>query len=184
MVLFKKIPLLFILLGLSCSCRPNRSLSTEGYVKRNGFNNPKQQQGLLKTAYGNMIISFYVKDAPHTISRIKVLIQEGFYDGLDFYRVVPGAVIQTGIPNSSKAISNRVKIQDELSSRAHKKGILAMVKDSERPDSADTRFYIALKDIPELDNKYTIFGKVVKGIDILNKIKKGDIILSFSLISI
>lgn len=136
---------------------------------------------LIKTVHGNISFKFYPKKAPHTVTRIIQLVQQGFYDGLVFHRVIPNFVIQTGDPQATGAGGTGTKVKAEFNTLQHIKGTLAMARHSNDIDSADSQFYIALTTLPHLDNKYTIFGQVIEGLELLKKVQKGDKVLSMSL---
>ena len=136
---------------------------------------------LIKTVHGNISFKFYPKKAPNTVTRIIKLIQNGFYDGLTFHRVIPNFVIQTGDPQATGAGGTGIKVKAEFNNLQHIKGSLAMARHSNDVDSADSQFYIALTTLPHLDNQYTIFGQVIEGLELLKKVQKGDKILSMSL---
>lgn len=120
---------------------------------------------------------FYSDDAPKTGENFKKLAKSGFYDGLIFHRIVPGFVIQGGDPHT-KDSSNKGKwgtggpgwnVKAEFNKNTHSRGILSMAR-SQDPDSAGSQFFIILKDSKFLDGKYTVFGKVISGMDIVDKI--------------
>ena len=136
---------------------------------------------LLKTVHGNLQIKFYPKKAPNTVTRILELIQQGFYDGLQFHRVISKFVVQTGDPTALGTGGSGSKLKAEFNDLQHVKGTLAMARSKDDKDSADSQFYIALNTLPHLDGNYTVFGQVTEGLDHLDKIQKGDKILSFSL---
>lgn len=133
--------------------------------------------GTMKTKYGDITVEFYSDDAPKTVENFKKLAKIGFYDGLIFHRIVPGFVIQGGDPHT-KQLSNKVKwgtggpgwnVKAEFNKNTHSRGILSMAR-SQDPDSAGSQFFIILKDSKFLDGKYTVFGKVISGMDIVDKI--------------
>ena len=134
-------------------------------------------KAVIKTVHGNLIFKFYPKNAPNTVTRIIQLAQKGFYDGLTFHRVVPNFVIQGGDPQGNGTGGTGVKLKAEFNKIQHIKGTVAMAR-AQDVDSADSQFYIALSTLSHLDNKYTVFGQVIEGLDLLNKIVKGDKILS------
>ncbi|MBL6991202.1 MAG: peptidylprolyl isomerase [Bacteriovoracaceae bacterium] len=138
-------------------------------------------KGVIKTAYGNITLRFYPKHAPNTVTRILELVQQGFYDGLTFHRVIPNFVIQTGDPTNSGTGGTGIRLRAEFSNIQHIKGTIAMAR-GESNDSADSQFYITLTTSPHLDKKYTVFAQVSDGLSVLDKITKGDKILSFSII--
>ncbi len=144
------------------------------------------QQGLSKltavilTARGKIKVKFYTQDAPKTVHRIVELIQNKFYDGLIFHRVVPGFVIQGGDPTGSGMGGSGVKLQAEFNSRKHVMGTLSMARASD-PNSADSQFYICLGTHPHLDGQYTVFGQVIEGQEVANQIQQGDRMTSVTL---
>jgi cyclophilin family peptidyl-prolyl cis-trans isomerase len=133
--------------------------------------------GVITTNFGDILLGFYPKDAPNTVQNFKELSKRGFYDGLIFHRIVPGFVIQGGDPHT-KDNTNRSKwgtggpgwnIKAEFNKNKHSRGVLSMAR-SHDPDSAGSQFFIVLKDSSFLDGQYTIFGRVMKGMDIVDKI--------------
>ena len=137
-------------------------------------------EATLKTVHGDIVFKFYPKHAPKTVARIIELIQQDFYNGLIFHRVIPNFVVQGGDPDGTGMGGSGQKLKAEFNDLQHIKGTVAMAR-AQDPDSADSQFYIALATLPHLDKNYTVFGQVVRGMDILTKIAKGDKILSLSL---
>jgi len=135
---------------------------------------------IIKTVHGNIAFKFYPKKAPSTVVRIIELIRQGFYDGIVFHRVIPNFVIQGGDPSGTGMNGSGKSLKAEFNDLKHILGTVAMAR-SQNVDSADSQFYIALRAIPHLDNKYTIFGQVVEGFDILRKIQQGDKMISVAL---
>lgn len=136
-------------------------------------------KAIIKTVHGNIVFKFYPKHAPSTTTRIIQLIQQGFYDGLNFHRVVPNFVIQGGDPQGNGTGGSGQNLKAEFNDLQHIEGTVAMAR-SQNPDSADSQFYIALNTLKNLDGKYTIFGQVIEGLDVVKKIQKGDKMLSVS----
>lgn len=128
---------------------------------------------VLTTTRGKIKFKFYPSDAPNTVARISALIQEGFYNGLTFHRVVPGFVIQGGDPTGTGMGGTGTKLKAEFNSRKHVPGAVAMAR-TQDPDSADCQFYISLGTHAHLDNQYTVFGFVVEGLDVAEQIQPGD----------
>src|SRR5919202_3080314 len=133
--------------------------------------------GVITTTFGDIVLEFYTKDAPNTVQNFKELSKRGFYDGLIFHRIVPGFVIQGGDPNT-KDSTNRSKwgtggpgwnIKAEFNKNKHSRGVLSMAR-SQDPDSAGSQFFIVLKDSSFLDGQYTVFGRVIQGMDVVDKI--------------
>jgi peptidyl-prolyl cis-trans isomerase B (cyclophilin B) len=134
----------------------------------------------IKTVHGDIVYQFYPDKAPNTVKRITTLIKDGFYDGLIFHRVVPGFVIQGGDPTGTGRGGSGKNLKAEFSDLKHVKGSVAMARAAD-PDSADSQFYIALNATPHLDGKYTIFGMVTEGMEVLDKVSQGDKMLTVTL---
>ncbi len=128
---------------------------------------------VIETTHGNIEAELYPTDAPKTVARIQELAGKGFYNGLTFHRVVPGFVVQGGDPKGNGTGGSGQNIPAEFNSKKHVEGTLAMARSAD-PNSADSQFYISLGTHSHLDNNYTVFGSVVKGIDAVKKIKMGD----------
>ncbi len=137
-------------------------------------------KAVLKTVHGNIVFKFYPQKAPNTVTRIIQLIQTSFYDGVTFHRVEPNYVVQTGDPTGSGRGGSGYKLKAEFNDIPHTKGVVAMARAID-PDSADSQFYFALGTLSNLDGKYTVFGKIVEGEELLNQIVVGDKILSLTL---
>lgn len=128
---------------------------------------------VIETAHGTIEAELYPEDAPKTVERIKELVNKGFYNGLTFHRVVPGFVVQGGDPQGNGTGGSGKNLPAEFNKRKHVEGTLAMARAMD-PNSADSQFYISLGTHPHLDNNYTVFGQVTKGMDAVKKIKVGD----------
>lgn len=135
----------------------------------------KKYAATIATAKGTIELSLDAKAAPVTVNSFVFLARDRFYDGLTFHRVVPGFVIQGGDPRGDGTGGPGYTIPDEASGLLHIEGALAMAK-SATPDSAGCQFYVTLAAQPALDGKYTVFGKVTAGLDVVKKITVGDII--------
>ncbi len=123
---------------------------------------------------GNEIrIEFFPEDAPKTVENFVTLAKKGFYDGLKFHRVVPDFVVQGGDPKGDGTGGPGYTINAEFNKQKHVRGTLAMAR-SQHPDSAGSQFYITYGATPHLDNNYTVFGKVVSGMEHVDRIKQGD----------
>ena len=126
----------------------------------------------LELEYGKVVIEMSPKDAPQHVKRIKQLVNEKFYDGLKFHRVIDGFMAQTGDPLGNGTGGSGVNIPAEFNSLPHVRGTVSMAR-AQDPDSADSQFFICFKDSSFLDGQYTVWGKVVKGMEFVDKIKKG-----------
>ncbi len=128
---------------------------------------------IIKTDKGDMEGVLYPDSAPNTVLNFVTLARKGFYNGLTFHRVVPGFVIQGGDPKGDGTGGPGYCIPAEFNNRHHSFGTLAMAR-AQDPNSAGSQFYICLVDCPQLDGKYTVFGKVTKGMTTALQIEKGD----------
>lgn len=132
---------------------------------------------VMTTTQGVIRYKFYPKDAPNTVKRMIELINQGFYNGLTFHRVVPGFVVQGGDPQGTGMGGSGQKLKAEFNERKHVEGAVAMARSMD-PDSADSQFYISLGTHPHLDHSYTVFGQAIEGADVAKKIQVGDKITS------
>ena len=137
-----------------------------------------QLKAILQTTHGSFTIQFYPRKAPVTVARIISLIQAEFYNGITFHRVVPNFVVQGGDPDGTGIGGSGQTLPAEFNDIPHIKGTVAMARKQE-PNSADSQFYIALSRLENLDGQYTVFGQVTKGLEVVDKIRKGDKIISF-----
>lgn len=122
---------------------------------------------------GRVVIELLPNLAPNHVLRIKELVRQHFYDGIVFHRVIDGFMAQTGDPTGTGMSGSGKKLKAEFSHEPHVRGILSMAR-AQSPDSADSQFFIVLKDSKFLDNQYTVWGKVVSGMEFVDKIKKGE----------
>lgn len=125
---------------------------------------------------GTITIALYEKDAPITTANFVGLVEREFYDGLKFHRVVPGFVAQGGDPKGDGTGGSGTKIKLEVTPKLKHDaaGVVAMAR-SQDPDSASCQFYITLARIPHLDTSYAVFGRVTEGLEVVEKIKQGDV---------
>ena len=146
----------------------------------------KENIMILKLKDGNVEIELYPKVAPNHVKRFITLANEGKYDGVVFHRVIDGFMAQTGdikfgnsnLPEFNLDLagtggSDLPDLKAEFSDIAHNRGVLSAARSSD-PNSANSQFFIVFDSAPHLDRSYTAFGKVVKGMEIIDKIKKGD----------
>jgi peptidyl-prolyl cis-trans isomerase B (cyclophilin B) len=141
----------------------------------------KSPRAVIEMDAGKIMIEFYEQDAPETVANFVKLAKKGFYDGLSFHRVVPGFVVQGGDPKGDGSGGPGYTIKDEFNSRKHLTGTVAMAR-TPAPNSAGSQFYICLGPQPALDGKYTVFGQVIDGMDIVMKIKRGDIMKKVTIV--
>tara|TARA_B100001123_G_scaffold251821_1_gene280953 strand:+ start:458 stop:1012 length:555 start_codon:yes stop_codon:yes gene_type:complete len=146
----------------------------------------KENIMILKLKDGDVKIELFSDVAPNHVERIKTLANEGKYDNVVFHRVIDGFMAQTGdvqFGNSSSEKFNLARagtggsdlpdLKQEFSNVPHERGTLSMARSS-NPDSANSQFFICFQAAPFLDRQYTVFGKVVEGMEFVDKIKRGD----------
>jgi len=121
---------------------------------------------------GRVVIELRPDLAPNHVARIKELVRQGFYDGLPFHRVIPGFMAQTGDPRGDGTGGSGKKLKAEFSKEPHVRGTVSMAR-AQNPDSADSQFFICFEPAPFLDGQYTVWGKVVSGMEFVDNIKKG-----------
>ena len=137
------------------------------------------KRATIATNKGNITIKLLDEEAPLAVSNFVYLVEAGFYNGLTFHRVVPNFVIQGGDPDGNGTGGPGYKFSDELVSREYKRGIMAMANAGANTNGS--QFFIVLKDQPTLPKNYTIFGEVIDGMDIVDKIIIGDTMQTISL---
>jgi peptidylprolyl isomerase len=133
----------------------------------------KKERLILKTTKGDAVIELRPDLAPNHVARIKELAAKGFYDGIVFHRVIDGFMAQTGDPTGTGMGGSGKKLKAEFSREPHTRGVCSMARAND-PDSADSQFFIVFDDARFLDNKYTVWGKVVSGMENIDKIKRGE----------
>jgi peptidylprolyl isomerase len=127
----------------------------------------------LDVLYGRIVIELRPDLAPKTVARFKELVRQKFYDGLTFHRVIPGFMAQGGDPKGDGQGGSGVNIPAEFSKEKHVRGTVSMARRADNPNSADSQFFIVVRESADLDGKYTVFGRVVHGMDYVDRIKKG-----------
>ena len=128
----------------------------------------------LETTKGNVVIELRADLAPKHVERIKQLVGEGFYDGIVFHRVIDGFMAQTGCPHGTgTGGSSYPNLPAEFNSEPHVRGTASMAR-AQSPDSANSQFFICFDDARFLDKQYTVWGKVVEGMENVDQIKRGE----------
>ena len=141
---------------------------------------------ILKLTYGDVEIELYPEKAPNHVKRFKELADKGLYDGVVFHRVIDGFMAQTGdvkfgntnnpsfdLSLAGTGGSDLPNLKAEFTDIAHSRGTLSAARSTD-PDSANSQFFICFEAAPHLDRQYSAFGKVIKGMEFIDKIKKGD----------
>ena len=159
---------------------------------------------MLKTKYGDVKIELFADVAPNHVKRIKTLAEEKKYDGVVFHRVIEGFMAQTGdvqfgnsnndnfdLRRAGTGGSDLPDLKAEFNDVPHERGTLSMARSSD-PNSGNSQFFICFESAPHLDHQYTVFGKVLEGMEYIDKIKRGkqssgqvadpDKIISFSIL--
>lgn len=134
----------------------------------------KENIWTIKLKTGTVTLELFPDTAPKHVERIRTLTKKGFYNGLKFHRVIEGFMAQTGDPKGDgTGGSDMPNLQSEFSSKPFDRGVLGMAR-AASPHSANSQFFIMLQDGHFLNNKYTVFGKVISGMEHVDKIKLGD----------
>jgi len=136
------------------------------------------QTAEIVTTKGTMKVEFFEKDAPNTVKNFCDLANKGFYNGLTFHRVIPDFVVQGGCPNGTGSGGPGYKIKCELTgeNQYHDKGVLSMAHAGR--DTGGSQFFIVLSrdNTAHLDRNHTCFGKITEGLEVVDKIRQGDVI--------
>jgi len=128
----------------------------------------------LDTTKGAVVIEMRPDLAPMHVAHIKRLVGEGFYDGVAFHRVIDGFMAQTGCPHGTGTGGSKYpNLKAEFNGEPHVRGVVSMAR-AASPDSANSQFFICFDDARFLDRKYTVWGKVVSGMENVDKIKRGE----------
>jgi len=166
----------FVLACMALFC-----LSAHAETKDKRFTNEEikkmaETKAIIETKFGSIELKFFPDVAPNHVNNFIELAKKGFYDGTTFHRVIPGFMIQGGDPNSKDPDKSRhgmggpgYTVKAEFNDKHHKRGILSMAR-AASPDSAGSQFFICVADAPFLDRQYTVFGEVVSGMDVVDKI--------------
>ena len=139
---------------------------------------------IMKLKYGQVEIELFPEDAPNHVKRVLKLAKEGKYNGVAFHRVIEGFMAQTGdvkfgnINEFNQQMvgtgsSDLPDLKAEFNNIPHERGTVSMAR-SANPDSANSQFFICFKSAPHLDRQYTVFGKVISGMEFVDQIKKGE----------
>ncbi len=128
---------------------------------------------IIETTQGPVTVELRPDLAPKHVARIKELAGQGFYDGVVFHRVIEGFMAQTGDPTGTGRGGSGQKLNAEFSREPHVRGAVSMAR-AQSPDSADSQFFICFDDASFLDGQYTVWGRVVSGMENVDKIKRGE----------
>lgn len=131
------------------------------------------KKAVIETDKGNIELVLFDKEAPNTVKNFEKLANSGFYNGLKFHRVIPDFMIQGGCPKGTGTGGPGYTIKCEINIKKHGAGALSMAHAGK--DTGGSQFFITHSPQPHLDGKHTVFGKVEKGMEVVNKIKAGDV---------
>lgn len=136
---------------------------------------PDYPKAVISTDFGDMTVELWNDVAPNHVENFLKLGREGFYDNLTFHRIIPGFMIQGGCPNGTGTGDPGYKIKAEFNDRTHEKGVLSMARSAD-PNSAGSQFFVCLtrEKCRHLDGQYTGFGRVIEGLDIVDKLGSVD----------
>ncbi len=170
----KKISLLlFSISTMTVSCFGNTNVVEKSIKKTAEKVEQKNKEtiAVVETSMGAFKFKFFEDKAPDTCKNFIDLTNKGFYNGLIFHRIIPNFMIQGGCPDGTGTGGPGYKIKAEFNDVKHVPGIVSMAR-SRHPDSAGSQFFVCVANTPFLDGKYTAFGKVIEGYDVVEKISK------------
>jgi peptidylprolyl isomerase len=127
---------------------------------------------IIETTKGRVTVQMRPDLAPNHVARIKELARQGFYDGAVFHRVIEGFMAQTGDPTGTGMGGSGQRLRAEFNTEPHSRGAVSMAR-AESPDSADSQFFICFDDARFLDRQYTLWGRVIEGMENVDKINRG-----------
>lgn len=129
---------------------------------------------VIETTKGKVVIAMRPDLAPNHVAHIKKLAREGFYDGIVFHRVIDGFMAQTGDPTGTGTGSSKYpNLKQEFNAEPHVRGTASMAR-AQNPDSANSQFFICFGDARFLDRQYTVWGKVIEGMENVDQIRRGE----------
>ena len=135
----------------------------------------KHYTAIIETQKGNLVLELFAKDVPVTVNNFVFLAGEGFYDGSTFHRVIPGFMAQGGDPTGTGMGNAGYRFNDEFTKHTHEAGTLSMANSG--PNTNSAQFFITYTPQHGLDGKHSVFGQLIEGMDVLEKIKNGDTII-------
>jgi peptidylprolyl isomerase len=128
---------------------------------------------IIETTKGPVTVEMRPDLAPNHVARIKELAREGFYDGVVFHRVIDGFMAQTGDPTGTGRGGSGQKLRAEFNAEPHTRGAVSMAR-AQSPDSGDSQFFICFDDASFLDRHYTVWGRVIDGMENVDKLARGE----------
>lgn len=170
----------------SCAC-PGPEPTPEPAAKPKTYSAPpamvidtgKEYTATIETERGNMVLELFASDVPNTVNNFVFLANDGFYDGTTFHRVVPGFVAQGGDPTGTGRGNPGYSFADEFSEHTHLAGALSMANSGS--DTNGCQFFITFAPQHGLDGKHSVFGQLIDGMDVLEQIEQGDVIIRITI---
>ncbi len=139
----------------------------------------KQYTATIETERGNLVLELFASDVPMTVNNFVSLAREGFYDGLTFHRVVPGFVVQGGCPIGDGTGGPGYQFDDEITEHTHVAGALSMANSG--PNTNGSQFFITYTPQHHLNGDHSVFGQLVEGMDVLERIEQGDVMIRITI---
>jgi len=133
----------------------------------------------IETEKGNLVLELFASDVPRTVNNFVTLAREGFYDGLTFHRVVPGFVVQGGCPIGDGTGGPGYRFDDEITEHTHVAGALSMANSG--PNTNGSQFFITYTPQHHLDGLHSVFGQLVDGMDVMETIEQGDVMIRITI---
>ena len=139
----------------------------------------KQYTATIETEKGNLVLELFASDVPITVDNFVSLAREGFYDGLTFHRVIPGFMVQGGCPIGDGTGGPGYQFDDEITEHTHVAGALSMANSG--PNTNGSQFFITYTPQHHLDGHHSVFGQLVEGMDVLEEIEQGDVMIRITI---
>ena len=138
------------------------------------------KKAIIETEKGNIVIELFDKEAPKTVENFVKLINKGFYNGLNFHRVIDNFMVQGGCPTGTGTGGPGYSIKCEINPKKHRTGTLSMAHAGK--NTGGSQFFITHAPQPHLDGVHTVFGQVREGMDVVNSIKQGDVMTKVTVV--
>ena len=144
----------------------------------------KTYRATISTNQGNIVLDLDPSQAPKTVNNFVFLAQDGYYDGLLFHRVIDNFMVQGGCPSGTGTGGPGYKFEDEFTGNvlSHERGVISMANAG--PNTNGSQFFITHGPQPHLDNRHTVFGKVVEGMDVVDSVQGGDVMESVVIVEV
>lgn len=158
--------------GAQPPSEPERAVNPDAPYEYVEFAEGEKPHAIIQTSMGDIEIELWPDVAPRHCQNFVHLAKSDFYDSLQFFRVVPGFIIQTGDPLNNGLGGPGYQLREEFSDRPHKEGTVSMARIPDQPNSAGSQFFICLGRLQSLDGEYTVFGEVIDGLHVIHQIEE------------